>query len=144
MKESGTVIRIEGGTAVVTLNVHGGCKSCGLHGVCTTTGKGRRELSLDTGQFKLKPGDRVEIETPARSLLTAAFLIFIFPLIVSTAAYMVVWNLTGKNGPALAGFFIGFLITEGAVALFDRIVGKRSFFKPRITRKLGEEEIVSS
>jgi positive regulator of sigma E activity len=136
MKETGTVIRMKGGQAVVTFGTHEGCGTCGLHGVCTATGGGRRELILEPGPFHLKTGDRVEIETPARSLLTAAFLVFILPLIVSASAYMIAWKFTGRNGPALAGFFGGFVLTEGLVALIDRMAGRRRFFKPRICRKL--------
>ena len=136
MKETGTIVRVDKSQAIVTLDIHGGCKSCGLHAICTSTGGGKRELSLDSSQHLLKPGDKVEIETPARSLLTAAFLIFILPLIISAAAYMIIWNLTGRNGPALAGFLGGFIATEGVVALIDRIFGHRSFFKPKILKKL--------
>ena len=139
MKETGIVISVEGDTANVTLNYHGGCKSCGLHGVCTTTGSGRRQLSLDRDSHPLKPGDSVEIETPARSLLTAAFLVFILPLIISAAAYAITWNLTQRNGIALAAFFGAFILTEGFVALIDRIFGKRSFFKPKIIRVFPSE-----
>ena len=139
MKETGKVISVEGDIAMVTLSDHGGCKSCGLHGVCTTTGTGRRQLSLDRGQHPLKPGDSVEIETPARSLLTAAFLVFILPLIISSAAYVVTWNITKSDGISLGAFFGAFILSEGFVALIDRIFGKRSFFKPRIVRVIYSE-----
>ena len=136
MKETGTVVSVEGKTAIVALGSREGCSTCGLHGVCTVTGGGKRELSLDTGGHRIKAGDCVEIETPARSLLTAAFLVFILPLVVASAAYMLISSQTGRNGPALAGFFGGFIVTEGLVALIDRLARKRSFFKPRISRKL--------
>jgi len=137
MKETGKVISVNGTEAVVSLNYHGGCKSCGLHGVCTATGTGKRQLSLDRGSHNLKPGDSVEIETPARSLLTAAFLVFILPLIISSAAYAIVWNITSSNGISLGSFFGAFILTEGFVALIDRIFGRRSFFKPKIVQVLG-------
>jgi positive regulator of sigma E activity len=136
MKETGKVIRVQGNEAIVTLNYHGGCKSCGLHGVCTVTGTGNRELSLDKGPHKLESGDIVEIETPARSLLTASFLVFILPLIVSAAAYMVAMRITRSNGISLASFFAAFILTEGLVALIDRFFGKGNFFKPKIIQVL--------
>ena len=136
MRELGVVVRVEGGKGVVQLASRGGCKHCGVNAYCNSTGASKRELELGLGGRRCEPGDWVEIETPARSLLTAAFLVFILPLMVSVAAYAVVSSLTGSQGLGLAGFFVFFILSEVMVAGVDRIFGRRQFFEPRIVRKV--------
>ena len=85
-----------------------------------------------------RPDDSVEIETPARSFLTAAFLVFIFPLILSIAASFAVASIDRRY--AAAGFFGTFLFAELLIFGIDRIFGRNIYFQPKITGRIGDAD----
>jgi positive regulator of sigma E activity len=136
LKELGKIIRVEDDRAVIHMDARGGCKSCGMNAYCHATGTGRRELRLGLGGKEYAAGDIVEIETPARSLLTAAFLVFILPLILSITMYFIVFSITGSTGYGLLGFFGCFVLAEFLITWIDKAFGRRRFFEPRIVRRI--------
>ena len=136
MRETGLVTRIDGKRAVIELAFKGGCKSCSLSGICKADGTGKRELDLPAGHLTLSPGDTVEIETAPRSLLTAAFIIFIFPLLLACGAYFLTVRLGGSSNLGLAAFFASFIIAMLVVSLIDKAAGRGRFFEPRIVRRI--------
>jgi len=138
MKELGRVISIENSKGIVELSPHGGCKNCAMNNVCHTTGEGKRVLSVRLRGKMYNPGDTVGIETPARSHITAAFLVFILPLILSMAAYGLVYTATKNQGYGLAGFAVAFILSEFLIAWIDKHFGKSRFFEPSIVQKLGK------
>jgi positive regulator of sigma E activity len=142
MIEKGHVVRIEGDRIIVELDHKGGCAHCSINHCCTSTITPKRQLNLKHPGSPLKPGDWVEIETPARSLLSAALLVFILPLIISTAVYIAVMNLSNHSGLALLSFFASFVFSIGFVAVIDRTIGKSRFFEPVIIRKTVKEYTV--
>jgi positive regulator of sigma E activity len=135
MIETGTLIRMEKGKAVVRMEVQDGCQSCCINNYCRQTGTGKRELILPARNVKASPGDLVEIETPARSLITAAFLVFILPLVLSMTAYIIVYAQTAGHGVSLAAFFGCFILSEALVAGIDKLFGRSSYFEPRLLRR---------
>jgi positive regulator of sigma E activity len=134
MIEQGRIVEIRDGKATIELLPQGGCRSCAMNNLCRTTGKGKRVLVLDVQDRKLKTGQSVDIETPARNVLAASFLVFIMPLIVATAGYAVVQSLFLRTDLAIAGFFGFFVLAELAVAVIDRWVARRSAFQPCLVR----------
>ena len=136
MIEKGKVIRIDNDKIIVELDQKRGCAHCHISHCCTSTSSPKRQLSLKYSDKQLKPGDWIEIETPAKSLLSAAFLVFIFPLIISTAVYMIVLNFSNRSGLALLSFFVCFILSEGLVAIIDRLIGRSIYFEPKIIRKV--------
>ena len=136
MKELGKIIRIEGKRGIVHMDAKGGCKSCGMNLYCKSTGPGNRELSLELGDQPYSSGDLVEIETPARSFLMAAFLVFILPLLLSMTAYFVVYKLTQQTDYGLIGFFTCFVLSMLLIAGIDKLFGRKRFFEPKIIRKI--------
>ena len=136
MIETGTLIRKEKGKAVIQMDVRGGCQSCGMNNYCRKTGTDKRELNLPLGDVKASPGDMVEIETPARSMITAAFLVFILPLLVSITAYTIVFSQTASQGISLGVFFGSFILSEFLVAVIDKVLGRGKYFEPRIVRRV--------
>ncbi len=138
MKEFGEIVRIEGRKGIIQLESKGGCKSCGMNTYCHSTGESTRELELELEGREYKPGDVVEIETPARSLLTAAFLVFILPLLLSTAAYFIAHAFTKSTGLGLISFFGCFIVSEFLISWIDKSFGRGRFFQPRIVRRISK------
>ncbi len=138
MKELGRIISIENSSGIVELSPHGGCKNCAMNNVCHTTGEGKRVLPVRLRGEIYNPGDTVEIETPARSHIMAAFLVFILPLILSIAAYGLVYTTTKSQGYGIAGFAAAFVLSEFLIAWIDKHFGKSRFFEPFIVQRLGK------
>ena len=136
MKEIGQIIKLENDGVIVTFNPSSGCAGCGLNHCCQTAGSGKREIKIHIKDHHFIQGDRVEIETPARSMLTAAFLVFILPIVISFLSYAIIENITANQIYGLIGFFISFILTELIIGIFDRLWGKNKFFEPQILRKL--------
>ena len=91
--------------------------------------------------MEIHPGDLVEIETPTRGFLTAAFLVFIFPLILSMTAYLMIDGQTGNSGLATGGFFGCFILSEIIIKWIDRLIGGKKIFEPRIVRRLESKSV---
>ena len=136
MRETGTLLRIEKDQAVIRMEAKGGCQSCAINTYCRQSGTGIRELRLPLPDTRLTPGDLVEIDTPARSLVTAAFLVFILPLVLSITTYVLVTAWTKNQGLGMAGFFGCFVLSEILVALIDKWFGRGKFFQPKIVRRI--------
>lgn len=139
MKEIGTVIRIEKNNCVIQIEPEGGCSHCSMNSCCKGMGTGKRELTLKRGNLEIHPGDVVEIETSTRGFLTAAFLVFIFPLILSMTAYLIIDAQTGNSGWATVGFFVCFVLSEIMIGQLDRLLGRKKLFEPRIVRQIREK-----
>ncbi|NQT27279.1 SoxR reducing system RseC family protein [candidate division KSB1 bacterium] len=139
MREPGEIIRVEQDKGVVRLNPHGGCDKCGLNGVCHTTGSSKRELQLSVGQENFTPGELVEIETAPGGVITAAFLVFILPLILSITAYMLVSGRSDSEGYAILAFLVTFALSELLIMGIDRVIGSKQFFQPRIVKRLSPD-----
>ena len=136
MRELGILVQIDDREGIVELDSRGGCRRCGMNEFCQSTGSGKRRFKVHLGGEHYQTGDLVEIETPAKSLITAAFLIFILPLLLSFAAYSIVFSITENLDLSIIGFILCFVIAEIGIAWIDRIFGKRRSLKTRIVRKL--------
>ena len=139
MIEKGKVIQIENNRVIVELDHKGGCAHCSINHCCTSTTTPKRQLDLKHTGGSIKTGDWVEIETPAKSLLSAALLVFILPLIISTTVYITVLILSNRSGLALLSFFASFFLSIGLIAVIDRTIGKSRFFEPVIIKKTTKE-----
>ncbi len=136
MKEKGTVIRIEENGCIIEVDPQSECSHCSMNSCCQSMGTGKRELTLKRGNFEMHPGDIVEIETSTRGFLTAAFLVFIFPLILSMTAYLIIDAQTGNSGLSIASFFGCFILSGVVTGWIDRLFSRKKTFEPRIVRRL--------
>jgi len=137
MREKGVIARVEGREGVIHLSREGGCAGCGLNRQCHATGPGTRELRIQLPDNSYRQGDTVEIETSPASVLTASFMIFIFPLITSFAAYFLFLRITGQTHWGVIGFLACLIISVLLVGGMDRLLKRTTFFKPRIVGKTG-------
>jgi positive regulator of sigma E activity len=135
MREAGEIVNVRDGYAEIRMNANNSCPSCGARGMCRINGTQHRLIRLPLNEMKYRAGDRVEIETPARSLLTASFLVFILPLILSSLAYFIVYLLKHDQSWALVGFFACFVLSEALLVFLDRWFGHSHFFQPHIIDK---------
>ncbi|MBN1893508.1 SoxR reducing system RseC family protein [bacterium] len=139
MHETGILVEIlPDGNGIVQVRARESCDKCSAKNACNPFGKTSRRIKLPLEGQSYRPGDLVEIETSPRSLLTAAFMVYLLPLVSAIASYAIVSLRTKSQGLAVLGFFCGFVLSGLAVAVLDRFLGRKKFFSPRIIGKSDE------
>jgi positive regulator of sigma E activity len=141
VRESGTVVRVEGARAAVTLDPHD-TKACRGCAACKPMGENRLGLWVDAGD--LETGDRVTVEVPLPSPWRAILLVFGLPLVALVVGVMAgghwEWfqDVTGLGAEA-AGLALGGVLGAGcfAVAVFE----ERRFADRHQPRVLSAEEV---
>lgn len=135
MREKGKIKSIDDEKIVVELNTSESCQSCHLKGCCHAKSGTSRVLHLENTQNGYQPDDWVEIETSPRSFLTAAFLVFLFPILLALIAYFIIsFYVNSQKG--IMAFWITFVVAELMVVFIDRSIGRKKRFQPRIVSKL--------
>ena len=111
MEQCGKVRSIKGGYADVEVRRSTACESCSAAHVCPS---GRKDAVVrarnDAGA---QIGDRVKLETPAGNVLGYAFAVFVFPVLLALAAFLITSQFTSDGYSILAavgGFAVAFLI----------------------------------
>ena len=134
--EKGTVIEIKGNKMTMRLEANEACKRCGGCAIID----GQAILSDVENTVEAQKGDRVLIENKAQSVVIAALVIYIVPLIFLVAGYFLGLLLTNylridSNWAIFMGLIsltIGFFL----VKIIDRRIGSNQNFKPYVLRKL--------
>jgi len=136
MLESGQIKSLKGRYAIIELESRGGCAQCGMNHFCRSTESDMREMRVLKNNVACRPGDIVEVETPARGLVSASFLIFILPLLLAFGAYAVVYYRTDNTGWGVVAFLSCFVLSMGFVAGANKWISKAVSVQPKIVRKL--------
>ena len=111
MEQCGRIKSIKGGYAEVEVRRSTACESCSAAHVCPS---GRKDAVIrarnDAGA---NVGDRVKLETPAGSVLGYAFAVFVFPVLLAIAAFVIASRFTTESYALIAavgGFAAAFAI----------------------------------
>ncbi|MCG6911262.1 MAG: SoxR reducing system RseC family protein [Deltaproteobacteria bacterium] len=139
--EEGIVIKLGSGSAWVKTTRSSACKSCSSRESCQASEQGKAMEVEAANPVDAKIGDRILLYFETSSLLKAAFLLYIFPVLCMLGgAALGHWlslnySLNTSLGSAAAGF--------GCLALSFMLVKKRGdkmalkdSYKPRIIRIL--------
>ncbi|MFO7660026.1 MAG: SoxR reducing system RseC family protein [Candidatus Cloacimonadaceae bacterium] len=122
----GTVIAIDGRQIVVEICKSGGCKSCGLKGLCGS-GKTSLLLNFETDD-KYQIGDKVLVSVTAGVRVLSSLLVFVFPILALFGFFLIGRMFLHELGAILFGFggmAIAFLI----VKLLDKLIAKKINFE---------------
>ena len=138
MYERGKLVEKDGTQGLFELDVAGGCESCDIRHQCVSAGPGKRKIWLTIDAFDLNVGDEVEIETSPKSLLGAAFLVFLLPLIIAMVIYVGCYSLTKSQGVSLIGLLAGLVLAYFTISQIDRRWGKKKQFEPTLIRVLSD------
>lgn len=133
--EQGLVIEVINGEAKIKVGRHNDCKNCG-----GCPGNDSVIISANN-QVGAKPGQRVLFEVKEESILKAAFIVFILPLVALFIGVMlggVVGEYIGVNIRMfkIIGGIVAFLLSVVVVKAFDRVTSKSNKSKPIIVRIL--------
>jgi sigma-E factor negative regulatory protein RseC len=131
MEETGRVIEVGDGIALVSTIAKGACHSCSARGVCHMGSQRTMEVevwnSMDAGV-----GDEVRIRLSGRSTLTAAFLLYMLPLLMFLLGVMLGQHLTDHQvWPVVIGLAL-MVATYGGIRAFDRRIRRSAKMRPEI------------
>ncbi len=126
MRQTATVIGTEGKFATVLVVRSSMCEGCHNSGTCTAcsllSGKKTAEArALNTASASV--GDKVAVESAAKTVLTNAFLVFMMPLLSALAAYFI-FSGNSKTTGAIAAL-CGFALTISAVGIYSALSAKK-------------------
>jgi len=133
LEEFGVVIEANGNLAKVKAARHGDCENCGA---CP----GDNAIMMDVqNTISAKPGQRVAFVVHNTSMVIAAFVVYVLPIVVAAAGTAIGWFIANKFGLLLAPFqagggIIGFCLSLIIVKLYDKAIKKDTKSLPVITK----------
>lgn len=120
--EIGTVVRTKGRAMVVRVPEREYCAACNARFACATVGEKYRDMTVPN-QIGAKTGDRVEILLRPRLRLASVLLVFLSPVVLAFAGYLLGWRLFGSEKPAtltaMGAFVIGFALAWGVTRVLE-------------------------
>jgi sigma-E factor negative regulatory protein RseC len=138
--ESGEVMRVNKGTALVKTSRTEACKSCASKGSCHTSGQEMEVEAINLADAR--EGDTVVMSMQTASLLKISFLLYILPvllLIIGAAAGNRLGAAYGINESvmAAAGGFLLFLIAFIFIVRKGNRMARKDDYRPKIIRVKG-------
>ncbi len=124
--EKGKIVRATQKTAWVKVDRTGSCGGCSEKDICGIKGGAESMEAEAVNEAGAKAGDRVLIDVKSSSVLKAAFLLYVFPILAMIAGAVVGHNAPsffGMGASAMSAVF-GFLFF-GIAVLFIRFRGNR-------------------
>lgn len=140
MKEQGIVEKIWQNKALVRAQRTSSCEGCHHRGACGVLSQEKMLVEV-VNEAQAKPGDRVEISLPEKSLLKISFLVYFLPiaaLIIGALAGNAsaeAFGLSSTMGAIVAGG-LGMGISFYALIRMDRAAWRKTAYSPRLTRIL--------
>ncbi|MCU0597911.1 MAG: SoxR reducing system RseC family protein [Desulfobacterales bacterium] len=137
--EEGIVVKLDKKTAIIRTSRKTACESCSEKHSCTSIGSGQEmELEADN-PINAQVGDRVTVALKTGKLMTASFLLYIFPILMMIAGALLGDHLakTYPSDPSMMAAGLGFLfffVAFGLVKLKDMQAKKSGGFRPEIIR----------
>lgn len=133
--EQGLIIEASNGMAKIRVGRHSDCKNCGA-----CPGSDSIIISADN-KIGAKPGQRVSFEVKETNVLSAAFIVFILPLIALFIGVMLggfLGQYIGANIRMLQiiGGIVALVLAIIAVKIFDKAANKSKKSQPVIVRIL--------
>lgn len=125
MIEKGTIVKIKGDKATVQFDRKSACDKCHM---CAVTKDSMKVQVVVKNTLNLNVGDYVAVEMGRRFVLTAAFIVYIIPLVLVGIGIGIGYAISEMWQVILAliGLVVGFVIS----AVLDRVLRKKKGFVP--------------
>lgn len=125
-EDIGIVTAIVGNRITVQIEKGGGCKSCGMKGLC---GSDNKPIILHfTTDDIYNIGDKVKVSISSSIRILSALLVFIFPLIALFVFFFIGRSFLSELGSIITGF-AGMIIAFVIVKILDKRIAKRIDFQ---------------
>jgi len=135
--ETGKIVRIANGKAVIELEPGEQCETCGAKGACSAFGGNTtRHIEVPvTQQLKhIKEGDRITLLFQPRTRILSAFLVFILPIIFLVTGYFFGFQYFNSEGKAILISFVALLLSFIFLWILNKLLVKKEKFIPTILR----------
>jgi len=135
LEEFGVVVEVNGNLAKVKAARHGDCDNCGA---CP----GDNAIMMDVqNTISAKPGQRVTFVVHNTSMVIAAFVVYVLPIVTAAAGAVIGWFIANALGLPLVPFqvgggIIGFCLALIIIKLYDKAMKKDTKSLPVITKIL--------
>ena len=134
MHDLGKTTALNGETAQVSIQPHGGCESCEMKSACKPEENVHLLWALNSIGGRI--GDEVEVELRPQIKVFGSLVVFIFPLIGLFIGLLVGTQIGSENVYGVVGALIGLVLFFFVVRFIDKSIGGRRGLKPVITRIL--------
>lgn len=131
MEETGKVLKIMGQVALVSTSAKGACHSCSARGVCHMGGDKTRVVEA-WNRRGAQVGDTVRIRLSSRSVLGAAFLLYLVPLLVFLGGFLLGQVLTQNQLWAVVLGFLFMTAVYVGIRFLDRWLNRAKKLRPEI------------
>lgn len=125
MKKKGTVTAVNKNILTITVNSSEGCNGC----TACSSGKSRCETFEIETNTVFSIGEEVEIELPDSFFIKAAFIIYLFPLILFFGGYYVASLLKFQEGMKILVSFMFLAVAMPLLYYIDKYYNKKSLMK---------------
>lgn len=122
--ETGTVIDLTDGKAVVQVEIGEHCARCAAHRPCSAMGSGFRQIEVDN-RLGAVVGDRVQVDCPPQSRIMSAALLFFFPIVLALVGYFIGYSIRPTEGSGIVGTFAGLILAFMLIWGVNPILAKR-------------------
>jgi sigma-E factor negative regulatory protein RseC len=140
MEEIGRVTEYGEDTHLVRIEIEakGACQHCSSRNFCSPFGDNRRMITEAINEKGARPGDMVRIEMEPKSTLSAAFLLYVLPVLALLSGYALGVSLTGRE---LHGIIAAIIALAGSFVLLralNPIFARGRRFKPVVIEIIRE------
>jgi positive regulator of sigma E activity len=127
-EDIGIVTSVNGKWITVEIAKGGGCKTCGMKGICGINNRPVKLRFETDGQYTA--GDKVIVSVTAGIRLLSSLIIFGIPLLAMFGFFLIGRSFTGEPGAVLLAF-TGLVLAFLVVRILDRHIGKQVNFRLR-------------
>ena len=147
IRESATVLRVQGAVVWVSCRAQAGCQRCAEGRGCgggifsRLLGDRLREIKTVSDRTDLQIGDQVVIGLGDSALLKAALIMYLMPLILMFVSAVVFSIASAGHGdlPALLGAVVGLATGLWLARSYGRRHNRDALFHPRVLERTGRE-----
>lgn len=137
------MVAVEDDTAWLEPEQTGSCGGCASAATCGAKGIGTLANRLEARRFAvineagLCVGERVVVAFGQRTLVGAAALAYVLPLVAALLAAVVAQEIAGQDSLTLLATVFGLIVGFGLMKLVAARLTVRGVLTPRIVRRLG-------
>ena len=138
MQETGKIIKVKRGQAVVRVDRKSACGSCGA--CAMKPSQMHVDISLPN-TLGAKVDDVVLVDITGGGVAKMSIVAYLIPIIFAVALLVVFCLIGLPEWVAVVGFFGGLAVGFGVVALFDKLVFSKSENQPRMLKIITDTDI---
>lgn len=130
LKQKATVVSVDGKYAIVSVmrsSMCDGCHKNSCEGGCSMYkifGADKRFEARAKNAVGASTGDKVQVEASDRSVLFSAFIVFILPIVLATAVYLISSMFVEAPNDILIATAV-FFVYFGVLAVFEKFKSKK-------------------